>query len=66
MRLFHRTSLAPAEVITAADAFFAEHRAKVIAREAEREQWRRDREASPERRKMRHELLARARAAKRQ
>jgi hypothetical protein len=46
----------------AAEAFFAEHRAKVIAAEQAREEWRRRREV--ERAGMRSENLARAREAK--
>jgi transposase len=47
----------------AAEMFFREHRAKVVAEEEAREQWRRQREL--ERRPMRCYYLARAREAKR-
>jgi mevalonate pyrophosphate decarboxylase len=47
----------------AADAFFRDHKAKILAQEEAREQWRRQREA--ERRPMRCYYLARAREAKR-
>jgi transposase len=47
----------------AADAFFRDHREKVMAAEAERQRWREERER--ERRPMRCFYLARARAAKR-
>jgi hypothetical protein len=47
----------------AADAFFREHKAKILAQKEAREQWRRKREA--ERRPMRCYYLARAREAKR-
>jgi hypothetical protein len=46
----------------AADAFFREHRAKVLAEEAARKRWREERER--ERRPMRCAILARARAAR--
>jgi hypothetical protein len=47
----------------AAEAFFREHRAKVLAAEAARAEWRQRREL--ERRPMRCDSLARAREAKR-
>jgi hypothetical protein len=47
----------------AADEFFREHRAKVLAAETARQRWRDDRERA--RRPMRCFYLARARAAKR-
>jgi hypothetical protein len=47
----------------AADAFFRNHKAKILAQEKAREQWRRQREA--ERWPMRCYYLARAREAKR-
>ncbi len=47
----------------AAEAFFRAHRLKVLAEEATRQRWRAERER--ERRPMRCEVLARARAAKR-
>jgi hypothetical protein len=47
---------------TAADEFFREHKARVIAAEAARERWRTERER--QRRPMRCYHLARARAAK--
>jgi hypothetical protein len=46
----------------AADAFFQQHRAKVLAEQEAREQWRRQRELA--RRPMRCYYLARAREAK--
>jgi hypothetical protein len=46
----------------AAEVFFDEHRAKVLAQEAERQRWREERERSPQRQAMRRENLARARA----
>lgn len=46
----------------AAECFFRSHRAKVLADEAAREEWRRQREL--ERQPMRREVLARARAPK--
>jgi hypothetical protein len=48
----------------AAELFFQEHRAKVLAQEEARKQWRRQREL--ERRPMRSYYLAHAREAKRQ
>lgn len=48
---------------TAADEFFREHRAKVLAEEAARQRWREERER--ERRPMRCQYLAQATAAKR-
>lgn len=47
---------------TAADVFFQEHRAKVLAEEAARQRWRDERER--ERRPMRCYFMARAREAK--
>jgi hypothetical protein len=60
---WQRDAAFAAALQAAADAFFRDHRAKVMAEARERAQWRRQREQ--ERRPMRCRCLAQAREAKR-